>query len=91
MTIYKYPLRVDDRQKVEMPRGARVLCAQVQLGSPCVWALVDENETAKDTVILLTYGTGHYMSPTQAKDNEYVGTYQLAGGDLVFHVFRDVA
>ena len=33
-TIYKYSLKITDRQKVEMPYGAGILTAQMQGGIP---------------------------------------------------------
>ena len=41
-TIWKYPLRIRDWVRLEMPRGAEILCVQVQGLTPCLWALVDD-------------------------------------------------
>lgn len=60
MKIFKYPLRVDDRQTVQLPKGAELLTVQVQHGSPCLWALVDEAAETESRVILM-YGTGHAL------------------------------
>ena len=84
--VWKYSLAVETRQDVMMPKGARVLTVQVQQGQPCVWALVDPHTDPDDywPVTLCTYGTGH---PMPGDPGEYVGTFQLSGGALVFHVF----
>ena len=82
ITIYKYPLIIDDRQIIQMPSDAVLLCVQVQRGIPCLWARVDEDNAAESRVIL-TRGTGH----AAAGVGDYVGTYQIEGGQLVFHVF----
>lgn len=81
--IFKYPLQVTDQQTIKMPYGAKVLCVQVQDGTPCLWALVDPTVESVDHFVN-TVGTGH---PTNQVAENYVGTYQLQGGALVFHVF----
>lgn len=84
--IFKYQLKVDDVQMVEMPKGSTVLCVQVQGETPCIWAEVDP-KADKICRAFVTYGTGHQMDDGPAK--HYVGTYQLRGGALVFHVYTD--
>lgn len=84
MTIWKFPVLVTDAQVVIMPRGAQFLTLQVQNEEPCLWAMVDP-ELPKEKRYLLTIGTGSNFPPVIDK---YVGTYQLDGGALVFHVFE---
>lgn len=84
--IFKYPLKVDDLQMVEMPSGAAILTVQTQNGVPCIWAAVDP-DAKRIKRAFVTYGTGHPMDDGPAK--HYVGTYQLRDGALVFHVFTD--
>lgn len=83
-TIYKYPLKVADTQNVVLPVGAKVLCVQTQNEVPCLWALVD-NTFPTEIRCFCTFGTGHEYT---GMDLTYVGTYQLSGGELVFHVFE---
>jgi voltage-gated potassium channel Kch len=100
MTILKYPLSFKPRQTLMLPKGARLLCvqmqhespmlwAEMQHESPMLWAVVDQHETAKDAVTLLTVGTGHIMSESDVS-SRYIGTYQTSGVDNVFHVFEVV-
>lgn len=84
--IFKYSLKVDEVQMVEMPKGAAVLCVQEQSGIPCLWAEVDP-DAERVCRSFVTYGTGHSMDDGPSK--HYVGTYQLRGGSLVFHVYTD--
>jgi len=83
-TIYKYSLDVDDLTVIAMPRGARILCLQTQNGEPQIWALV--NSTApKVKRKIAVRGTGHPADEVSAA--AYIGTFQMHGGALVFHVF----
>ena len=82
-SIWKYELKVADEQLVEMPAGSLLLDVQVQNGVPCVWARVDPQQP-KVKRKLVTYGTGH---PVPDTTGDHVGSYQLQGGALIFHVF----
>tara|TARA_R110000803_G_scaffold20201_16_gene52282 strand:- start:539 stop:799 length:261 start_codon:yes stop_codon:yes gene_type:complete len=83
MKIYKYEFEVVDELTIAMPRGARVLSVDVQRGAPCMWALVDPDELPLNRKFAV-YGTGHPMDQV----GEFVGTFQMAGGLLVFHLFE---
>jgi hypothetical protein len=83
-TIFKYPLKVTDVQTVEMHRNAQILTVQVQGETPCIWALVDTEEQMW-RYEFKTYDTGGFMG---ASHGSYVGTYQLAEGRLVYHIFK---
>lgn len=81
--IYKYPLETTDHQVVVMPKGATPLCVQMQEDRPCLWARVDPG-AATEAVGVYTVGTGH-MLPRDL--GLYLGTYQMLGGSLVWHVY----
>jgi hypothetical protein len=87
-SIWKYPLQVLDRQFVAMPRGAQVLTVQTQRGQPHIWALADPAEREYVDRCLRIYGTGHEMP---ADPGRYVGTFQLADGGLIYHVFEPIS
>jgi hypothetical protein len=80
-------LRVDDSQTVLMPEGAEVLTVQAQRDIPCMWAMVDPSKP-KVPRDFETFGTGHTIREDMGTDRTYVGTYQIRGGGLVFHVFE---
>lgn len=88
ITIYKYPLIVTDEQEISMPLGAEILTVQTQNGIPCLWAKVDTSRPV-DVRGIQMYGTGHPMESGagEGEVGKYVGTFQLHGGSLVFHVF----
>lgn len=82
-TIWKFELEVVGTQIIEMPANAKILSLQIQHNILCIWALVDKHAD-RVKVEFTTYGTGHDVYHSDG----YVGSYQLDGGTLVFHVFR---
>ena len=83
-TIWKYTLGKRTSATLQMPLKAKILCVQVQGNEPMIWAEVDDSLPMENRVFL-TIGTGW---PIEEQDKTYVGTYQLQGGALVFHVFE---
>jgi hypothetical protein len=83
MTIWKFPLVIDDRQEVEVPDGARFLSIQTQNGLPCMWLAVDP-KAAKTKVALRCFGTGHKL-PIGWDHWVFLGTVQT--GQFVWHYF----
>lgn len=85
--IFKYPLVVTDWQMVALPRGAEILTVQIQRGQPQLWALVDPTAPIERRDVGIC-GTGHIV-PNGVPP--YLATFQLHGGELVFHVFAERA
>lgn len=85
MRIWKYPLAVIDCQFLNMPIGAQLLTVQMQNGKPCLWALVDETATETQRRGITIHGTGN---PVPDDPGRYIATFQMMGGDLVFHAFE---
>jgi len=83
--IFKYKLEAG--ADVIMPAGAAILTVQTQHGEICVWATVNP-DAPKIKRRFWIYGTGHEMFDKPER-SFYVGTVQLSGGALVFHVFTD--
>ena len=86
-TIWKYQLLTTEFQFIEMPVGARILCVQMQKGSPFIWATCCPDEKKVTKRKINTYGTGQTIEDGDFLQ-QYIGTYQMAGGSLVFHVFE---
>jgi hypothetical protein len=84
VTVWKFDLRDDAENAIEMPRGAQVLSVQVQRGQPRLWALVDPT-APKVRRRFWICGTGTYANTDGL--GTFVDTIQLEGGALVFHVF----
>lgn len=86
-TIWKFELITTDKQTIEMPIGAEILTVQTQNETPCLWALCDPT-VQKEMRSFEVFGTGHPVRYDMGVDRAYIGTYQLQGGSLVFHVFE---
>jgi len=86
-TIWKFELETTDNQTIEMPVDAQMLTVQTQMGKPCIWALVDPTGE-KENRFIETFGTGHKIPYEIGVSREYLGSYQMHVGVLVFHVFE---
>ena len=85
--IWKQPLECADHQVVSLPVGAKVLCVQAQSEQPCLWFVTPEVDNPKTELrTFAIHGTGH---PCVTVNGIYIGTFQLQGGSLVFHVFEE--
>lgn len=80
--IWKQSVPISDALTVSIPQGAQILCVQIQHGQPTIWMRVEETAPLVDRA-LRWRGTGHNADDVGA----YVGTIQLDGGSLVFHLF----
>lgn len=88
-SIFKYDINAAKGGIIEGPI-TKLLTAQVQYGSIMVWAEVDTNvENVKYEIVPV--GTGWPLDAPTGKcvldTHQYLGTVQLAGGNLVFHVY----
>lgn len=89
MTIWKFPLQFGTGLQVKMPRGAKILTAQVQKEKLCIWAIVDpENNVEVRNFSVAITGSNEDMVEGLFKDN-YIGTFQMAGGEFVGHLFEE--
>lgn len=83
MQIWKYGLVVTDEQFVSIPKVIQFLDIQSQYGLPQIWALVDD-ATAPELYKVQIVGTGN---PVPEALGQYLGTFQMYNGNLVFHAF----
>ena len=87
LTIYKYPVLIKDHFTLELPKEAKILTVQTQRGIPHLWARVD-SETTKEKRYFRLAGTGHPLGEDYLKIINYIGTFQIENGSLVFHLFE---
>lgn len=81
--IWKYTLQ-GPRCTVQMPAGARILDLQVQHNLPQIWALVDPAAPTVSRTFQAVPTGGEFSEAGWS----YVGTFQINGGSLVFHIFE---
>ncbi len=84
-TIWKFQLKLDGYQEVEMPADAEIIAIQIQDNAICVWAIVNPSAPVKVFKFEI-FGTGRAMADLPRK---YVGTVYPDG--YVFHVFINLA
>jgi len=87
LTIFKYPIPIEDHFTLELPKDARILTVQIQRETAQLWALVD-SETEKETRYFRLSGTGHPLGEDYLRITNYIGTFQMENGALVFHLFE---
>lgn len=90
-TIYKYPLEVKGEQRVFLPIGSEILTIQAQFGEPYLpylWALVDPNTKVKECKVIEIFDTGRPIIYDMGISRKYISTFQMKGGNLVFHAFE---
>jgi hypothetical protein len=86
-TIWKFELSPDN-MVLKMPKRAKVLSVQTQLGKPCIWALVDTENGFEERTFEI-FGTGHEI-PDDGAERIFLDTFQLHNGMFVFHAFEKV-
>ncbi len=85
--VFKYTLEMIDEQAIAMPKGAFPMTVQTQNDKPQVWMFVDDSQPPERRKFRIV-GTGHPADDVQY--GQYVGTFQMQGGSLVFHLFQQL-
>lgn len=88
--IYKYPIKVRDKQTISLPAMHTILSAQFQDSQLCVWAEVQHEVPPNDMVevTIRIYGTGQIIT-LDARYRNFIGTAQRGG--RVWHVFEQTS
>jgi hypothetical protein len=82
LRIWKWPLKMNGHQDLNLPAGAQLLTLQLQGGNPTLWALCDTDAPLQPRRFAI-YGTGQTLPEPVG---QYLGTFQA--GMLVWHVFE---
>jgi hypothetical protein len=85
-TIYKYQLKLQDDQVIEIPEGAEIISAREQRGEICIWAIVPVPTEVQMKITVHIRGTGHTM-PEGTANTMFIDTVMLPEVNLVFHLF----
>lgn len=83
--IFKYTLAAG-KNEFQFPKFSEVLTVQVQHGQPQIWVLHPSMNQPMEKVNFEVVPTGQECEVTF---RNYVGTFQLENGLLVFHVFKE--
>jgi hypothetical protein len=86
-TVWKYELPIEDHVEIKMRGDAKILKCDIQKETLCIWALVETNNQEEVRRFRIA-GTGHEIK--DIFDMEYIGTFQMRGGELIFHVFEEL-
>jgi hypothetical protein len=90
--IWKFPLdawTIARPQEVEMPTGAVVIHAGVQVDTPTVWAEVDPRAPTEQRWFEV-FGTGHSMRLDMGVERRHLGSGFSRGG-YVWHIYERIA
>ncbi len=87
LTIFKYPVPIEDHFNLELPKGAKILTVKIQRENPQLWAMVD-SEAKKEKRYFRLAGTGHPLGEDYLKIIKYIATFQIENLGLVFHLFE---
>ena len=82
-TIWKYPIDLDDRQRIRFRKGAQILKANMQGEQLCIWALVD-SEAKEEYREIAIFGTGHEIP--EDLNLKFIST--VANPPFVWHIFE---
>lgn len=88
-TIFKFPIKIEEEFKIMLPMGAEVLTVQSQHDAPQMWVLLDSEKPFDRENIFFIATTGNPLPwARHAIQPKYIGTYQLASGSFVGHLFQ---
>ncbi len=73
--IYKYPLKLQEQQAIQMPANAQLLDVQFQHGQLTLWALVDVGEL-NATCAVAVCGTGFDLVGRDFRSAPFARTLQ---------------
>jgi hypothetical protein len=87
--IWKYPVDIIDKQIIEMPQVAKILCVQIQGQSEeiFIWAEVITENNKLEKRIIRVFGTGTDIP--EFINLKYMGTIQERNFS-VYHFFEEV-
>lgn len=86
-TIYKYKVKRQETQEVEMPVGAQILTAQPIDVNVWIWAMIETEVEEREMRRIAVLKTGQEIT-LDTDQLLYINSVQLGEGELVLHVFE---
>ncbi len=86
-TIWKFPLSLDRKQVLKIPSRGKILRLATQGGIPHIWVFID-SDIEEEERTFITLGTGHQVYSPEAERLQYIGTWEMHQGALIWHVFE---
>lgn len=86
--VFKYALRVDNEQSLEITGFVDVLSVAVQRDELVLYAIVNPDDSRVGVVEILIRGTGHDLGQDIA-GWRFLDSHLMAGGRLVWHVWMN--
>lgn len=89
-TVWKCSLLADTGActRLEFPKGARILCVQLQRGCPCIWAEVDSEAELEERWFQF-FRTGYPIPDDRTHRYHYIGTCCLDSWESL-HLYERV-
>lgn len=84
--IFKYEIQPEDYQKLELPKGSKILSVLEQYEKVVLYALVNPSESNVEVYDIAVKGTGHDFPP-KLDSYTFLGSVKLMRGVLIFHIF----
>lgn len=85
-TIFKYSIPIQGYFHLQMPKDAKILSFQIQMGEPVIWALVNPGEECEQRDFSIKR-TGIPIQYDDFDKNIFIGTIQM--GALSRHLFEE--
>lgn len=91
MLIWKQEIPIEQTFQLQLPVASKILCVQVQNGRPTIWFSFEGKPAKKEARNFILATTGHEvdLGATNGAEFEfkYVGTFQLAAGAFIGHLY----
>lgn len=89
LIIYKYDVTPGEFT-LELPWKAQILCVQVQNNTPRLWVQFASGSTPCIERYFRCVPTGVEFNDNPNCYCDYIGTFQIDSGALVFHLFEEI-
>ena len=87
-TIFKYPIKIVDSQRLELPAGAEILKACLDpKGNPCIYAELDTEIVSTSMWTIFVIGTGNPF-PESSWKLEYISSFPMEALPIMWHVYK---